>query len=105
MGFFDFLRGPDINKGVEEFRNTEGSVLIDVREDYEYAGGHIPGSINIPLGSIGNIGKYVKDKKTPLFVHCYSGGRSSTAVGRLKSMGYENVKNIGGIGAYKGEVE
>ena len=31
MGFFDFLKSPDINQGVEECRNTAGAVLLDVR--------------------------------------------------------------------------
>ena len=49
MGFFDFLHGADINEGVELFRSTPGALLLDVRTAQEYAGGHIPGSVNIPL--------------------------------------------------------
>lgn len=105
MGFFDFLKGPDINEGVKEWKSTEGSVLLDVREKDEYASGHIPGSINVPLSSLGSITKYVKDKNTPLFVHCLSGGRSSSATASLKGMGYTSVKNIGGISSYKGDIE
>ena len=44
-------------------------------------------------------------KDTPLFVYCHSGARSSQAVRALTRMGYNNVKNIGGIAAYTGEVE
>ncbi|MDY5055898.1 MAG: rhodanese-like domain-containing protein, partial [Bullifex sp.] len=49
MGFFDFLKGPDINEGVKEYRETNGAVLIDVRTPEEYREGHIPESMNIPL--------------------------------------------------------
>lgn len=42
---------------------------------------------------------------TPLFVYCHSGARSREAVSMLERMGYQQVKNIGGITAYKGEVE
>ena len=49
MGFFDFLKQPDINKGVMEYRNTDGAVLLDVRTPQEYREGHIPGSKNVPL--------------------------------------------------------
>lgn len=101
MGLLDFLRGPNINKGVEEFRKTQGAVLIDVRTPEEYARRSIPGSNNVPLQTITQIEDIVPDKDTPLFVHCYSGGRSSKATKVLKKMGYSNVKDIGGISAYR----
>ena len=40
-----------------------------------------------------------------MFVYCYSGARSGQAVEALKKMGYEDVKNIGGIAAYRGKLE
>ena len=52
MGFFDFLKGLDINQGVKEYNATDGAVLLDVRTPDEYRGGHIPGSKNVPLQSI-----------------------------------------------------
>ena len=52
MGFFDFLHGPDINQGVEEYGGLEGAVLLDVRTPQEYRDGHIPGSVNVPLQSL-----------------------------------------------------
>lgn len=106
MGIFDFLKGADINGGVEEFKNTENAVLLDVRTTDEYKGGHIGGSINIPLHILeAKVGEKIKDKNTNLFVYCLSGGRSGQAASLLKSMGYTNVKNIGGIGGYKGRIE
>ncbi len=101
MGLLDFLKGPDINKGVENFKNTKGAMLIDVRTPEEYSRRSIPGSNNVPLQDITKIEDIVPDKETPLFVHCYSGNRSSKATKALKKMGYSNVKNIGGIAAYK----
>ena len=49
--------------------------------------------------------KEVADLDTPLFVYCHSGARSREAVSMLERMGYSKAKNIGGITAYKGEVE
>lgn len=103
MGLLDFLKAPDINKGVEKFKNTEGAMLIDVRTPEEYEGGHIDDSINVPLKNIYKIEEVAPDKNTELFVYCYSGGRSSSAVKKMKEMGYLNVNNIGGISAYKGK--
>jgi len=40
MGIFDFLMGPDINQGIEEYHATQGAVLLDVRTPEEYRQGH-----------------------------------------------------------------
>ena len=105
MGFFDFLRGSNIDQGIKEYSETRGAVLLDVRTPQEYQAGHIPGSKNIPLQEIGCAGATVGEKDTPLFVYCHSGARSCRAVGALRRMGYLNIKNIGGIAAYTGKVD
>ncbi len=105
MGFFDFLRSPDINEGVKQYQSEANAVLLDVRTPQEYREGHIPGSKNVPLQNIEMVSSVVKDKNTPVFVHCLSGGRSGQAAAILKRMGYTNVKNIGGISAYHGKVK
>ena len=105
MGFFDFLKQPDINKGVMEYRNTDEAVLLDVRTPQEYREGHIPGSKNVPLQQLDKISSVADNKNVPLFVYCYSGGRSRQAASMLQHMGYTNVQNIGGITAYQGKVE
>ena len=105
MGFFDFLKGPDINQGVKEYSVTDGAVLLDVRTPDEYRQGHISGSKNIPLQSINKVAGVIDNKATPIFVHCLSGARSRQAAAILQQMGYTNVKNIGGISAYAGKVE
>jgi len=105
MGFFDFLRTPDINEGVKNFNNTAKAVLIDVRSVGEYASGHIPKSRNIPLDGIGRLKVLVPDINTPVFVYCQSGARSSRAAVAIERMGYANVTNIGGMSTYRGKVE
>ena len=105
MGFFDFLKQPDINKGVMEYRNTDGAVLLDVRTPQEYREGHIPGSKNLPLQTIDKVDSIVENKDTVLYVYCHSGARSRQAASLLQYMGYSNVTNIGGITAYSGKVE
>lgn len=105
MNLFGFLKNADINAGVEEFRRTSGAVLLDVRTIQEYRDGHIPGSKNVPLQSLENIKDAVEDPTTPVFVYCYSGARSRQAAAMLGGMGYTNVKNIGGIADWNGEIE
>ena len=105
MGLFDFLHGPDINQGVEEYGGLEGAVLLDVRTPQEYREGHIPDSRNVPLQELHRVASVAAEKDTPLFVYCHSGARSRQAVGELRRMGYLHVRNIGGIAAYTGKVE
>lgn len=104
MGFFDFFKIPDINQGVNDYKQTQGALLIDVRTPEEYREGTIPGSKNVPLQTLSSINKYTAKKDTPLFVYCYSGSRSMQAVNILKRMGYTNVNNIGGIASYSGKM-
>ena len=100
-----FTSAADINKGVEECRAMPGAILLDVRTPEEYSEAHIPGSVSIPLAALPARCHELGASDTPLFVHCLSGGRSGQAVRFLKSVGFTNVKNIGGINAYRGKVE
>lgn len=105
MGFFSFLRGPDIHAGLAQFEAAPGAVLLDVRTPEEYAQGHIPGSRNLPLDALDGVGQVVPGRETPLFVYCLSGARSRQAAAVLGRMGYTQVTNIGGISGYRGELE
>jgi len=73
----------------------EGGVIVDVRSEGEYAGGHIKGSINIPLGSLSNNIKKL-NKNKPVITCCASGMRSASAKSMLTSNGFTNVVNGGG---------
>lgn len=78
--------------------------LIDVRSPEEYRGGHIPGSLNIPLEQIAKIRQLIPDLDQELYVYCLSGARSRSACAMLAGMGYRNVNNIGGILRWRGEI-
>lgn len=71
-----------------------GAQIIDVRTKEEFKGGHLKGSVNIPLDKItSNLGKISKTKSVILC--CASGMRSSSAKSILKSKGYSDVHNGG----------
>ena len=95
----------DINAGVAEYASREGALLIDVRDEEEFAAGHIPGAINIPLGRIALIEDAADDPDTPIYLYCMSGVRSARAEAVLGAMGYTSVQSIGGISGYKGSIE
>lgn len=99
-----FNKKKDINVAIEEAKKIENKILLDVRSYEEYDEYHIPNSFNIPVNFISNATLLIKDKTTPLFVFCFSGSRSAVAVAHLNRMGFTNVKNIGGISSYKGEI-
>lgn len=100
-----FFRKNDINAGVEEFKNTEGAVLIDVRDEEEFAEGHIPGAVSVPLARLRETEDLVDDYDTPIFTYCLSGIRSARSVPALNMIGFTKVKSIGGIEDYKGPLE
>ena len=105
MGLFGFGEKPNINEGVKLCKETPGAVLLDVRDADEFAAGHIPGAVNLPLSSIRDAEDRFPDADTPLFVYCLSGARSSKAIAALGEMGYTKLTNLGGIRAWHGEIE
>ena len=103
MGLFDFMKRPDMGQELERFAQTPDALLLDVRTEEEYAGGHIPGSRNVPLGTLGRA-ELPADPETPLFVYCLSGARSRQAASVLRRAGYAHVTDLGGIWNYRGKV-
>ena len=87
-----------INEWVEEMRNTEGSILLDVRDTEEYEEGHIEGSINVPVSCMST---WHPAPGSKIYVYCVSGDRALRAVKVLLLLGYEAV-NIGGLTEYEG---
>lgn len=82
---------------VEQKRNGNAQVLIvDVREPYEYAEGHIPGSKLIPLGQLTAHLNELGSKDEEMIMVCRSGGRSGQASHQLAGLGYKKVLNMQG---------
>jgi phage shock protein E len=74
----------------------EGALLIDVRTVREYRAGHLAHAVNIPLDELEKKCTHLaKEKERVLLLHCFSGTRSGIAQGKLKSMGYPNIFNLG----------
>jgi len=105
MGFFDRFKAPDLDAGLARFRETPGAILLDVREADEFATGHIPNSVSLPLSEIDTVETLIPDRGTPIFAYCLVGSRSRQAAARLRSLGYQKVESIGGIRSYRGELE
>lgn len=98
LGFLKKLLGggPSVDLGAII---EKGATIVDVRTPGEYAGGHIKGSVNIPLANLGTqMAKLKKDK--PVITCCASGMRSGSAKSMLQSNGFE-VYNAGSWFALK----
>ena len=73
-------------------------VILDVRRPDEYEKGHIPGAILIPHHLIPDMAPdMIPDKDKLILVYCRSGRRSKLASQLLSDMGYNNIKEFGGI--------
>ena len=83
---------------VEAYKNlTETHLLIDVREDHEFAAGHAQGAMHLSKGIIErDIEAKVPDKTATLVLYCGGGYRSALAAHSLGRMGYQNVISLDG---------
>nr|WP_315258165.1 rhodanese-like domain-containing protein [uncultured Flavobacterium sp.] len=82
----------------------KGAVILDVRSKGEFAGGHIKGSINIPVDVLKNSLTQLKDKNKTIITCCASGMRSASAKSILKTHGYTDVHNGGGWTSLKNKI-
>ena len=75
----------------------EKFLLVDVREDNEWANGHIPDAVHLGRGIIErDIEKSVPDTGTKLILYCGGGFRSALVAENLQKMGYTNVESMDG---------
>jgi rhodanese-related sulfurtransferase len=77
-------------------------VLVDVREDYEWDAGRIPGAVHLPLSELGARVDEL-DRDATIVVSCRVGGRSGMAAQALRGAGYDAWSLRGGILAWDGE--
>ncbi len=75
----------------------EKFLLVDVREDNEWASGHLPGAVHLGRGVIErDIETQVPDAATKLVLYCGGGFRSALVAENLQKMGYKNVESMDG---------
>jgi rhodanese-related sulfurtransferase len=75
----------------------ETFLLVDVREDHEWARGHLPGAIHLGRGIIErDVETKVPDTSTKMILYCGGGFRSALVADNLQKMGYTNVESMDG---------
>jgi rhodanese-related sulfurtransferase len=93
--------GGKISEENMEEINLQNSLLVDVREVNEFAAGHNPNSVNIPLSEIekGRLTEFQNTNKENIILVCRSGGRAGRVENLLKESGVS--KNIINLGAWQ----
>lgn len=85
--------------------NHENALMLDVRENNEFADGHIIDSVHVPLSALaGRLEELDDYRARTIVVSCRSGQRSGNACALLKKQGFENVFNLrGGVMAWRND--
>jgi rhodanese-related sulfurtransferase len=81
---------------------TAGAVVVDVRTPDEFAQGHLPTAVNLPIQTfssrLAEVATLVGDDKArPIVVYCAAGARAAQAKAQLEAAGYSRVVNGGGV--------
>jgi rhodanese-related sulfurtransferase len=84
---------------VSQLRDLDGVAIIDVREPDEYANGHVPGAVNVPLQTVPEAIEQL-DPDKPVYLICQHGIRSERAAAFLDSRGFDTVNVLGGTAAW-----
>ena len=93
----------DVDVKQAQLMSNQGALLLDVRQPSEYAEGHAPNAVLIPLGQLSSRMQEIESfKDKPVVVMCHSGRRSARATNMLQEAGYSQASNIsGGIVAWE----
>ncbi|HEY3508149.1 rhodanese-like domain-containing protein [Kribbella sp. NPDC051137] len=75
------------------------ATVVDVREPREYADGHVPGAVNIPMGRLSDRLDEI-DRSAPVYVVCATGNRSSAMTDFLTAAGFDAYNVVGGTTAW-----
>jgi rhodanese-related sulfurtransferase len=73
---------------------ASGVKVVDVRTPAEFAGGHVPGAVNIPYDQMDARHAEVGPSSTPVLVYCQSGRRSDIAAKTLRSKGFQTIYDL-----------
>ena len=94
----------EVHDLVHENGSSDGAVILDVREQYEFEESHLPGAVHVPRGHLeSRVEGAVPDKAARVIAYCTSGNRSALAAKTMQEeLGYENVESMrGGITLWK----
>jgi rhodanese-related sulfurtransferase len=97
------VRETNVDQVKAKIDRGEKFLLVDVREESEFAKDHLPGAIHLGKGVIErDVEEHVPALNTPMVLYCGGGFRSALAADNLQKMGYTNVLSMeGGIRGWR----
>lgn len=97
VAFFFVARRGDISGADARERVANGAALLDVRTPEEFAAGHLPEAINIPVRELAGRQDEIGPTTRPVVLYCRSGTRSGLAARALRKAGFSEVYNLGAM--------
>ena len=94
------LASQTASKEAHRLVTEEGALLLDVRTPEEFAEGHLPGALNIPVDQVAKRLDEVGPKDKPVVVYCRTGRRSGLAAVTLEKAGFQSVHDLGAMSAW-----
>ena len=88
------------NININSLLSINNPKRIDIRSNYNFINGHIPGSINITSSELLNNYKKYLNKNETYYIYCQSGSRSKLIVNELSKLGFKVININGGYNAY-----
>ncbi len=96
-GYLVLRRGGDVSSSDARRLVESGARLIDVRTREEFADGHLPGAVNIPVQELDRRMSELEPRDKPVVLYCRSGNRSGHAARALRSAGWAHVHDLGAM--------
>jgi rhodanese-related sulfurtransferase len=91
------VRETNVTDVKRRMESGEKFLLVDVREDNEWANGHLPGAVHLGRGIIErDIEAWMPETSTKIILYCGGGFRSALVADNLQKMGYTNVESMDG---------
>jgi rhodanese-related sulfurtransferase len=91
------IKEADVREVKKRLDGGEKMIIVDTREDNEWARGHVAGAMHLSKGIIErDIERLIPDKEATIILYCGGGYRSALAADNVQKMGYKNVISMDG---------
>ena len=100
LAFWVLRRTRQVTSKTAHLMVDTGALLLDVRTASEFASGHLPGAVNVPLPTLTSNPLAVGDRQRAVVVYCQSGTRSALATVVLRRAGFSQVADLGPMGRW-----